>query len=220
MSWFNELFGDNSASFNNYANQMNQMGNSYNPYVTQGQQAGQQFGDLSNMLTQDPNALQNQIASGFQMSPYQQYLMKMTTDRSNMNAANSGMIQSPVAQEALNAQISALGGQFQNEYINRGMQSFGQGYQGLGNLNEMGYNALGAKNEYLGAGAAGRFQGDTSRRNAFNNMIGTGIGIGANFIAPGSGSFFKGAMGGGGQGGWGGGGAIGSGGGLTSDFGY
>lgn len=144
--------------------------------------------------------------------------MQMTTDAANINAANNGMIQSPVAQQALNAQISALGGQYQNEYIDRSMNSFGQGFQGLGNLNEMGYNALGAKNEYLGAGAAGRFQGDTSRRNSFNNMIGTGIGIGTQFIPGGQfANFFKGA---GGQGGWGGGGAIGNGGGMTSDFGY
>ncbi len=191
MSWITDLFGDQSKQFNQYADRMEGIGNTYNPYIERGQDAGQQYGDLSEWMTQNPNALQDQAAAGYEMSPYQKYLLDQTTQRSNMNAANSGMIQSPLAQKALNQDINLQTGQFMNDYIQRSLGTFGMGYEGLGNINNLGYNALGEKNQYMGAGAAGRFQGDVSGQNAFNKMIGTGLGAIGNFTMPGSGSLVQ-----------------------------
>jgi hypothetical protein len=191
-----DFFGDNSSAYNDYANKLRERGDTYNPYIERGQDAGRRFGDISNLLTDDPNWLQDEIAAGYEMSPYQKYLLDQTTQRSNYNAANSGMIQSPLAQKALNEDINLQTGQFLNDYIQHSLGTFGQGYAGLGALNEQGYNALGAKNDFYHNAAGANFQGDVSHQDAINSGIGQFADWGENFIPGGSyKKYFQGLVG-------------------------
>lgn len=172
------LFGDQKGAFGGYSDAMRQQSHAYDPYVNRGNQAGDQEMDLSHWLTSNPNGLQDQIAGGYQASPYQNKLMDMMSQRMNINAANSGMIRSPAAQAALNNQLTTMGGQFMNDYVNRGEQNFNTGFQGLHGLNSMGLQGLQGQQDLLTGAAQGQLQGDRSHNNAISNLFGKGVGIG------------------------------------------
>ena len=181
------LFGDQSGAYNDYANSMRQQAHVYDPFVNRGNQAGDQQLSLSEWLTKNPNALQDQIAGGFQSSPYQQKLMDMMTTRMNNNAANSGMIKSPAAQGALNDQLTTMGGQFMNDYVNRGMGSFGQGFQGLQGLGQLGMQGAQGQSDLNQQGALGDLKGNMSHQGAINNILGLVGGGALNAFMPGMG---------------------------------
>jgi len=182
------LFGDQSGGFNNYADQMRQQSQAYNPYINRGNAAGDRQAFLSDWLTKNPNALQDQIASGYQMSPYQNNLLDTVTNRMNMNAANTGMLRSPLAQKALNDQANTMTGQFMNDYVNRGENNFGLGMQNYGMMNTLGMQGLTGQSDLLQQAAAANLKADQSRQNAISSMLGLGAGIGLNMLMPGAGA--------------------------------
>jgi hypothetical protein len=182
-----------SSAQGNYQNAANQFGNaaqSYNPYIQRGNTASEELMRQYGQLVSDPNHLQDQIAKGFQLSPYQQNLLNQTTSRSNMNAANSGMQFSPEAQRALNEQINNQTGQFQNDYVNRGVGTYGMGLQGYQGMNQMGFQAQGAKNDLMTQQIGSQLRSDQAPTNAANHLIGLGTGVGMSYLM---GGFGKGA---------------------------
>jgi hypothetical protein len=223
MGFFDSIFGgggqsipDNSAAFAQFANQMRQNAGSYDPWINTGNQARDlEFGQFQNLIN-NPNALQDKIASGFNTSPYQNQILDRVGKMMNFNAANTGFLGSGAGNVALQDELTKNTGQFLNDYVNRGMSSYGQGLSGLDSLTRLGMNALGSKNDMLQQADAGDLQGALSR-NAYNayqnansgsglsNLIGMGIGIAGNAMMPGMGSFasslFSGMSGGGGGGG-------------------
>ncbi len=96
------FFGNQNRAFQDYANNTRNQAQMFDPYIQRGNQAGDQAFDYYQMLAGNPNALQDQISSGFEMSPYQQKMLGMNEQRMNTNAANTGMLRSPSAQRALN----------------------------------------------------------------------------------------------------------------------
>lgn len=207
MAWYDDFFGgrSNQPAFNQYSDQMRQAAGKFDPWVQRGNQAGDMSFEMYQRLMNDPNFLQNQIASGYQESPFQTGLMNRTTNRMNMNAANSGMMTSPAAQRALNDEMQQMSGQFANQYIDRGMSSFGQGLQGMGNLNQMGLSAVQEQIPLEEQAAGGELQGmrgeNDRQSNKWGNMFGAGLGLAGNV----AGGFFggpAGALAGRGAGGW------------------
>lgn len=158
----------------------------YNPYIERGHQAGNQYLDQSQWMIQNPNALQDMIAQGYQASPYQNLLLDMTRKQMNANSANTGMIRSPVAQQALNDRMNEMTGQFMNDYISRGMNTYGLGYGGLNTLNQMGMQGQNARSNLLSQAVNGYVNNTLAgKENFINGIIEAMGGMGSYFGSKG-----------------------------------
>ncbi len=163
-------------AYEQQANQLNQFAQDYNPYIDRGNNAGNLWFDLQQKLVNNPNFLQDQIASGYKSSPYQQQLINDTTRQMNINAANSGMIQSPAAQMALNDRINTMSGQFMNDYLRNGLESYRMGFEGLGGLSQQGIGALQGKGEAMGAGSQAQANAGAASSGGLGELMGGFIG--------------------------------------------
>ncbi len=134
----------------------------FNPYIQQGQQAGnqlqgqygqlagnlpgleQQYGKLSGMgqgvmdqyshLMQDPNAVMNQIGGQYQSSPGYQWQLGQGMNAANNAAAAGGMAGSPQHQQQAAQMAEGLANQDYWNYMTHGLGLYGQGLQGATNL--------------------------------------------------------------------------------------
>jgi len=217
----------NKGAFDQYGTDMDQYAQRYGGYVDAGNRARDLSMDQYTKLIQNPNFLQDMISQGFNTSPYQSYIMDQTQKRMNTNAANTGMLGSGAANRALSGEINNMTGQFMNDYVNRGMSSYGQGLSGLQGMTQLGFNALGSQDSLLEQGAAARLKGqmsdnetqqmnDEAEYNARNRGLGNLLGLAgtaAGFMFGGPmGASIGGSIGsslGGGGGGAGGGGSSG-----------
>lgn len=186
------MFGDQSGAFDDASAAFRAQAARYDPWVKRGDEAAQTGLGEYNKLVQNPNFLQDMITKGFFVSPYQKEMENRVTQQMNMNAANSGMIESPSAQRALNDSIGNMTGQFMDNYINRGMQSYGQGLQGLNQTAQMGMGAMGAQDGLLEQGIGASLKGAQSSQGNMVNMFGNLVGAGMNYFnSPGAaGSMF------------------------------
>jgi hypothetical protein len=233
---------DNSEALAAFAQAMRDRAGVYNPWVDAGSQSRDKLFSQYDWLTNDPNALQDKITSGFYESPYQKYMQDLVAKRMNYNATNTGMLGSGAANRALQQELTNMTGGFMNDYINRGMSSYGQGLAGFQGLTDLGFKSMNAQDALYEQAAAGDLQSRMSK-NAYDaaqeanegsgwgstiGSIGGGL-IGAYFGGPmgaSAGMGIGGALGGaidgkgGGQGGGqqGGGGGMGGFGGLGSMF--
>jgi hypothetical protein len=173
MSWWSELWGDQSKAFDQYGNDMRGIGQGYNPWINRGNQAGDLLWGQDQQEINDPNFIQNKIASGFYESPYQNNLQNLTQQRLNTNAANTGMLGSGAANSALQDQLLKQTGQFQNDFVNRGEQDYGRGMNSLGDLSQLGLKALGSQSDINSQAAAGNLKGAQSRMAWPSKMWGT-----------------------------------------------
>lgn len=209
MSFFSGLFGDQSDAYNNYAQQMQQLqqqmqalSQPYNFYSDIGKQGTQKYYDAASSLMQNPNALQDSIAKGYTESPYQSELLKRTTSYMNQNAANTGMLGAGRADQALQDNLLAMSGQFMNDYIDRGMKTYGEGFNAIGQFPQYGMRALDSQTDInsnaldYGQQAAGaQLQADRSKSSWLPNLIGGVIGTGASFLGGGMGAGANGGFG-------------------------
>jgi len=171
------FFGDNSQALQKYAQRINDLGHSYDPSVQGGKTA---FGDLGKqlgMLLSNPAFMQNKLAGEFQQSPYQKSMIHQVTNQMNNNAANTGMLGSGAANNALAGQVSNDVGQFENNYINQGLGQYDHGLNQGDFMSNLGMNGLNSANQYFQQGDQARLMADMSHQNAMNSMIGTGLGL-------------------------------------------
>lgn len=190
----------NKPAFDQFAQSMQGAANRYNPIIDTGNQARNMSFDQYQKLINNPNAVQDQVSSGFYESPYQKYMQDMVSKRMNYNSANTGMLGSGAANRSLMDELTKMTGQYQNDYINRGMQSYGQGLSGLGGLTDLGFKGLNAQDPLLEQSYAGTLKGamsenETNQRNAemnaasknrgMGNLLGFGAGLASNFIGGG-----------------------------------
>ena len=145
-----------------YADTLNQIASSFNPYVNQGFMAKKGLGMIDLAQMGDPTALQNRVAGSFEASPYQKQIMQNTRDQMNMNAAQTGMLGSTAQQSALQHQMADLNNQFQQQYIDRAMHHYDQANQNLQSLGMMmgqqGFQGSQAAAELQAQGALGRLE--------------------------------------------------------------
>lgn len=174
---FLDFFGDQKGAYDRFDRRLMDQSNKYNPWIDRGNAAGQKAQGEYDWLVDDPNALQDEIAAGYEMSPYQQYLLNNTSRMINQNAANSGMITNPAIQAMLGNELNMQTGSFLNDYLDRGMNTYGQGLAGLGQTAQMGLGALDNQSNLVHEAAGGGLQGDKSRQGAWANLFGTGAGL-------------------------------------------
>lgn len=231
MGMFDSIFGGGdgySDAFNNYANFMDQKAQRYNPWIDAGSRARDMNEAQYNRLINDPNAVQDQVAQGFSMSPYQKYMQDNVMKQMNYNAANTGMLGTGAANRALADDLTKMTGQFEDTYIDRGMNSYNRGLQGNEFLSDLGMKGLGAQDELYGQEAAAKLKGDMAQADSDTNMWGNILGTVGGAVAGGmmggpAGASMGSSMGsqifGGGKGGGMGGGGMGGGFDLSSIFG-
>ena len=180
---------DNSQAYYDYANAMKQRAGAYDPLVSMGNDARNLSWEQYQKLINDPNAVQNQVASGWSMSPYQNQLEDDVTQRMNYNAANTGMLNSGSSQKALQDELTNMTGQFENQYIDRGMNSYNTGLTGANTLSNLGFQSMGRQDDLYdqayGADMYGKMSKNQYKADTdFNlgNYLGTGIGMGASMM--------------------------------------
>ncbi len=172
------MFGDNSGGYGDYASAMREIAKRYDPYINRGNEAGDYLMGENQRLMENPNFVQDRIAGGWEASPYQRLLQGDVTSQMNMNAANNGMISSPLAQRSLNDRINGMTGQFMNDYVNRGMSSYGMGHQSMGDAQKLGLEGINQAGHYMGQGAGADLQGGISRNSMWGNIAGLGASAG------------------------------------------
>lgn len=183
-----ESVPDNSGVFKQFADRMRKDAQSYQPWIDTGNKSRDTSFDQYQQLINNPNFLQDKVASGFTESPYQKYIQDLTQKRMNYNAANTGFQGSGAANRAMQDELSKMTGGFLDTYINRGMGSYGQGLSGLDALTKLGFNGLTNQNDMYEQAAAGELQGGLSRNahkayedahsnDWIGNLVGTGVGM-------------------------------------------
>lgn len=179
MGIFNDIFGgdspqvpDQSGDFYNYANFMGGKADRYNPWIDAGSRARDMNEAQYSRLVNDPNAVQNQVASGFQYSPYQKFMLDNTTNRMNYNSANTGMLGTTQANQSLSDDLMKMTGQFQDTYIDRGMNSYNRGLQGNESLEQQAQQGMGAQDNLYEQQGAAQLKGDVAKQQAaYQNAV-------------------------------------------------
>ncbi len=117
----------------------------YQPYIDAGHNSMNQLQNQYGGLVNDPNAMYNKIASGYQHSPGYDWQVGQGTNAVNNAAAAGGMIGSPQHQQQSAQMTQGIANQDFNNYFGHVMGMYGEGLNGLKDINHMGY---GASNEY------------------------------------------------------------------------
>jgi len=113
----------------------------YNPYINAGQQAmGTTMGQYNNLIN-DPTAMMNKIGAGYQKSPGFDWQVGQATNAANNAAAASGMAGSPAEQQELATTVNGLANQDYGQYMDSALGQYRMGLQGMGGINQMGFNA-------------------------------------------------------------------------------
>jgi hypothetical protein len=125
-----------------YLNQIRgSMAQYYDPYINAGQQAmGTLMPQYQNLIN-NPTGVMNAIGKTYQASPGYQYNVDQATKASNQAAAAGGMVGSPAQQQSLAQNISGMANQDYNQYLQTALGQYGQGLQGMGGINQLGYGA-------------------------------------------------------------------------------
>lgn len=150
-------------AYDQYAQSMQNIAGNYNPYIRGGAGAEGGLAALGIHNLADPAGLENRLAASYKDSPYQTQMATNLSNKMNTNAALTGMIGSTAQQTALQNSLAGQENQFQQQYINRGMQQYGQNLQNLQALGMMmgqqGFGAMGQKQGMLQEGALGTLKG-------------------------------------------------------------
>lgn len=236
MGMFDSFFGggspkipDQSKDFYDYSDFMGGKADRYNPWVDAGNRARDMNEGQYSRLINNPNAVQDQVASGFQYSPYQKFMLGNTTNMMNYNAANTGMLGTTQANQSLMSDLLNMTGQYEDTYINRGMDSYNRGLQGNEFLQQQGMQGMGAQDNLYEQQGAARLKGDIAKQqsayqnavqdqqdsnNMWGNIIGLAGGVAGGMMGGPMGAQIGSSLGhsmfGGGSGGGGGGGGGGS----------
>lgn len=172
---------DYSQAYNKYANTIEGLGARYNPYIRGGAMAEKGLAGMGSYLMANPAGLENRLANSYNQSDYQTQMLRNLENEMNYNAAQTGMLGSTAENSALQKALADQQNQWMQQYINRGMQQFGQGYQGLQNIGTLaanqGFQGLGAQIGLGQEAALGRLKGDLAP-SPFQNALMTAGGLG------------------------------------------
>lgn len=174
MSIFSSLGGlfGGGSNYNKYADQMAGQASKYDPFINTGKDAMNEAFKQFMMGAQNPNQVYNNLASGFQNSPYQTSQLNSLSNMMNTNAANTGMLGSTSANNALADHLSQQQNQYYNDYLNRMFGIYNNSLSGLNNEGNMGLGALGNQIGVNQEGYLGRVQGGMADQDGFNKIAG------------------------------------------------
>jgi len=186
--------GDNSDysdAAQEYQKRVNQNAQIYNPYIDRGNKSGDLLLNQSDINVKNPNFLQDRISAGFNLSPYYNFILNHTKNMMDYNAASNGMMSNGNYQLRLGDTLQKLIGQFSDNYINRGLDTYKTGINGLSNQNLMGFNSVNNKFNAINDADAAILKGDIMQTNANREDSGGLLGL----LGAGAGYFFGGMPG-------------------------
>lgn len=192
MSWLSKALGTHQSKAANPANAANQYLNQipaqmlpyFQPYMNQGQQAGQQLTGQYNQMTQNPQEFFKNISGGYKESPGYQFKLQQALNAGNNAAAAGGMLGTPQHQQQNMGVAEGLANQDYQDYLNHILGIFGQGQQGQQGLQEQGFragtgygenigNILGQQAQYAFGGQAGQNAAQGQNRSNLFSGIGS-----------------------------------------------
>lgn len=159
-------FGDISNELKNYMNPYIQRGNQALD-VTQGQ-----YGNLIN----DPSAMYNKIAAGYQQSPGFQFALKQSLNSADNRNSAAGMSLSPQAEQNRMQVATGLANQDFGNYMGRAMNLYDTGLSGMQGIGNMGFDASKSLSENLASMLLSQAQLAYQGQNAENQHDGGGLG--------------------------------------------
>lgn len=181
MAWMNDLFG---GSYENpadaaqpYLNKIPGYVTQYmNPYIQQGQAAGDIAQQQYAQLASDPYSFYNQTYANYNESPYYQYQSEQM-QKAAENSAGAGGYTGTEADYSKQMEINnALMDQDFSKYMNYIMQLQNTGLQGEQQMYNTGYNAstqsLNDMMNYATASAGNQFQGANASNQMSAGMLG------------------------------------------------
>jgi hypothetical protein len=173
------IFGaqDPSAAANPYLSGIEgSMGKYLSPYMDAGKNAmGTLMGQYGSLVN-DPGAVMNKIGAGFQQSPGYQFQTQQAEGAVNRASAAGGMLGSPMQQQNIASTINGLANQDYYNYLNHGMEMYGQGMSGLSHINDQGYGAAGQMSQGLLQQLLAQAQNAYAGAANSNQNMGGGIG--------------------------------------------
>jgi len=175
--------GDPMKEANKYLEKIpGQMGQYMDPYIGAGKGALSELMKQYGGLLHDPGAMYKQFGQGFQQSPGYQFQLGEGQRAMNQGAAAGGMLGSPQEQAQLAQYSQGLANQDYQNYMHQILGMYGQGLQGMGGINQMGYGASGTMaqglKEMLESQAGGAYANAASKNQGMSNLLG-GLGGGA-----------------------------------------
>lgn len=153
----------------------------FNPYIQAGLASLPTLTGQYNSLISDPTGISRKIGSSFQQSPGYQFNIDQATKAANQAAAAGGLLGSPAEQQELAKTVSGFANQDYYNYLNQNLGNYFKGLGGLGDINNMGFQASTGLAENL-AGNLGNqaglsYAGKANQNQQFGNLFGNLIGL-------------------------------------------
>lgn len=180
MSWFSNLFHkeDPAAAGDKYLQQIPGAMNPYfQPYIQQGQEAGNKLNSQYDQMTSNPGDFYNKISEGYQPSAGYQFKLQQALNAGKNASARGGMAGTPQDQQQQMQVSNDISSQDFEQYLNHILGIFGMGQQGQQGQQKQGFDAsttygqnlgdiLGRRGQLAFEGAAGR---NANRANTLEN---------------------------------------------------
>jgi hypothetical protein len=171
----------------------NEAQNSYNPYMQNGQNAGNNLNDYMNQFM-DPQALQDKWSQGYETSGAAKDAMGMAQQNGLDAASSMGLMGSSAGLQALQAGTSQIQNADKQQYLDDLMKKYMAGADIAGNMYGTGANAANQFGQNAMNQGQNSAQMQFGQKNAggstFGNLLGTAGGIAGGIMAPGLSSKF------------------------------
>jgi len=143
LNWYNSSQMENPYSAS--SGYLSGMGQQSLPYYQPYMQAGAAalpalMGQYSQLMT-NPGSVNQMLGSGFEQSPGYQFQYDQAMNAANSAAAAGGMAGSPAAQQNASTVAQQMANQDYYNYLKNVTGLYGAGLSGMGNINQMGYQA-------------------------------------------------------------------------------
>lgn len=192
MSWFSHLIGGSKGqnpgeAANKVLDQVpGTIKPYYEPYINQGQQAGNKLNDYYSQMLDDPGALYSKFGQGYKESPGYQFKLQQALNAGQNASAAGGMAGTPQNQYQQMGIAEGFANQDYEEYMKHIMDLFGGGISGNQKFQEQGYGAsmglgdslannLGSQAQYKYAGEDFKNKQHQQRMKNFMSLI-SGVG--------------------------------------------
>ena len=176
--------GNPAGSAMPYLDQISGVGHQYyDPYVSQGKQAGQAVSGQYEKLMNDPTAFLNALMQGYKPSQGYTDKSEQMLKQARNAAAAGGKVGTEYDQRQQAELVQSLLGNDMQQYLQNVMGLYGQGLQGQQRIADMGYDASGQLANYLGQGLGSQaslaYQGKAGQNAQRSNLLNALLGAGA-----------------------------------------
>ena len=154
----------------------------YNPFIQQGQQAGQQLSPMYQSQAQNPTGQYNDIMSQYQPSAGYQYKQGKLNQMMHNTAAAGGYAGTGGDQQQRGELTNSLMGEDMQQFLKDILGIQGAGMKGLEGQAERGYGAAGNLADYMGTAGSQNAGANYMKQLHGNESMQSGLGMLASLI--------------------------------------